>query len=80
MGVEMDRVIATYRVGIHEVDVVETVDDEAAWYRVVVDGVPRDDVFSIPPTSVDAAGLVTAGRGGPPRPAAGTTRAAGIAP
>lgn len=54
----MERLIATYAVDIHVVDVIETIDDDVAWYRVIVDGSPREDVFATPPSRADAAQLI----------------------
>lgn len=63
----MERLIATYSIDIHVVDVVETIDDDACWYRVIVDGSPREDVYGTPPSRADAAELITTRQHAGPR-------------
>ncbi|MBC7292237.1 MAG: hypothetical protein H5T83_13010 [Actinotalea sp.] len=46
----MERVVERHQVGIHEVTVIETVEDDGCWYHLVVDGVPREGVLAVPPT------------------------------
>jgi hypothetical protein len=41
----MERVVATYRVRGHEVSVVEVFDDDGPGYRLVVDGVAREEIL-----------------------------------
>lgn len=50
----MERVVTTYRIGIHDVDVVETFDDEGTWYHLVADGVARTELLDHPPDAVEA--------------------------
>lgn len=45
----MDRLIATYRFGLHVVGVVECLDDDGVTYRLVVDGRPVDGPMDTPP-------------------------------
>ena len=47
----MERVVHRQHVGIHEVVVVETVEDDGCWYHLVVDGVPREGLLAVPPTA-----------------------------
>ncbi len=54
----MERVIATYRIGIHDVDVLQTVDDDAEWYHLVIDGLARDTLLSAPPDRDEAQELL----------------------
>lgn len=54
----MERVIATYHIGVHDVDVLESLDDEDAWYHLVVDGLSRETVLSAPPDLDEAAELI----------------------
>lgn len=54
----MERVVATYHIGIHDVDVLETLDDDGSWYHLVVDGLARDMVLSAPPDIDEAAELI----------------------
>lgn len=50
----MERVVTTYRIGIHDVDVVETFDDEGTWYHLVVDGVARTELLDRLPDAIEA--------------------------
>ncbi len=54
----MERVVATYRIGIHDVDVLESVEDDAQWYHLVIDGLARDAVLSAPPDRDEAEELL----------------------
>lgn len=45
----MERVVATYVVAGRRVDVVEVLEDDGAWYRLVVDGVARSEIMPVPP-------------------------------
>ena len=54
----MERVVEQHRVGIHEVTVVETVEDDGCWYHLVVDGVPREGQLTVPPTADELADAV----------------------
>lgn len=54
----MERVVATYRIGIHDVDVLESVEDDAQWYHLVIDGLARDTVLSAPPDRDEAEELL----------------------
>jgi hypothetical protein len=49
----MDRVVATYRLGVHDVVVVETCEDDGSWFHLVVDGLVRDEILDAPPTAED---------------------------
>jgi hypothetical protein len=64
----MERVVATYRVGAHEVDVVETLEDESSWFHLVVDGLAGSEVLDRPPGRKDVERLVAGvtPRQGPP--------------
>ena len=54
----MERLVATYRIGIHDVDVLESQDDDSSWYHLVVDGLARDLLLSAPPDRDEAAELI----------------------
>ena len=54
----MERLVATYRIGVHDVAVLESLDDEASWYHVVVDGLAREESLSAPPDRDEAAELI----------------------
>lgn len=54
----MERLVVSYHIGIHDVDVLETVDDDASWYHLVVDGLARDTILSAPPDRDEAAELI----------------------
>lgn len=56
----MERAIASYQAQGHDVDVVEVVDDEATWFRVIVDGelLPGDQQFDRPPTDAEATAII----------------------
>jgi hypothetical protein len=54
----MDRVVATYQVGIHDVVVVEVCDEDGSWFQLVVDGLARDEVLDVPPAADDLERLV----------------------
>ena len=54
----MERLVASYRIGMHDVDVLESVDDEAAWFHLVVDGLSREATYPTPPTRDDVADFV----------------------
>ena len=54
----MERVIATYHIGVHDVDVLESLDDDDAWYHLVVDGLSRETALSAPPDLDEAAELI----------------------
>jgi hypothetical protein len=58
----MERVVHRQRVGIHEVVVVETVEDDGCWYHLVVDGVPREGQLPVPPTAAELAAAVVPSR------------------
>lgn len=49
----MDRIVATHRVGGHDVVVVESCEDDGSWFHLVVDGLPRDEILDAPPTAED---------------------------
>ncbi|MDO8106986.1 hypothetical protein Q6348_07215 [Isoptericola sp. b441] len=54
----MERLIVSYHIGVHDVDVLETLDDDEAWYHLVVDGLARDLMLSAPPDPDEAAELI----------------------
>jgi hypothetical protein len=54
----MERLVETFHIGIHDVRVLETFDDDDAWYHVVVDGLARETVLSAPPDVDEAAELI----------------------
>ena len=54
----MERLVTTYRIGIHEVDVLETLDDEGSWFHLVVDGLARTEILDRPPTENEAGRLL----------------------
>ncbi|MCV2393581.1 hypothetical protein OEB99_04605 [Actinotalea sp. M2MS4P-6] len=54
----MERLVASYHIGIHDVDVLETLDDQESWYHLVVDGLERDTVLSAPPDLDEARELI----------------------
>jgi hypothetical protein len=54
----MDRVVATYRVGVHDVAVVQTCEDEGSWFYLVMDGLARDEILDAPPTEEELGRLV----------------------
>lgn len=45
----MERVVATYVIAGRRVDVVEELEDDGAWYRLLVDGVARSETMPLPP-------------------------------
>ncbi len=54
----MERLVATFHIGIHDVDVLETQDDDESWYHLVVDGLARDTMLSAPPDRDEARELM----------------------
>jgi hypothetical protein len=56
----VERAIASYQAQGHDVDVVEVVDDEANWFRVIVDGelLPGYQHFDRPPTDAEATAII----------------------
>lgn len=59
-GGVVERVMATYRIDGRRVDVVEELEDEGAWYRLVVDGVVRGEPMPIPPDRAELERRMTA--------------------
>lgn len=57
----MERVVASYRIGLHEVEVVETYEDEGSWYHLVVDGLAREGTYGAPPAPVEAERIILRG-------------------
>jgi len=45
----MDRVVETFRIGPHDVSIVESLNDEGSWFFVVVDEQERDEMLAAPP-------------------------------
>jgi hypothetical protein len=58
MGGSVDRVVATYRIGGHNVVLVESCEEDGSWFHLVVDGLARDELLDAPPTAEDLARVV----------------------
>jgi hypothetical protein len=54
----VDRVVATYRLGVHDVVVVETCEDDGSWYHLIVDGLVLDEMLPSPPTATEIERIV----------------------
>jgi hypothetical protein len=54
---DMERIVATYHIDGHEVDVVEMVDEDRAWFELAVDGavLPLGDQSAEPDVNEAAA-------------------------
>jgi hypothetical protein len=62
----MERIAATYRIGTHDVDVVEMVDDDLTWFELVVDNtvLPVDPQLTQMPSEDEARDLLDRWMGG----------------
>ena len=52
----VERIIATYRIDGHAVDIVEMMDEDGAWFEIAIDGaiLPDGDSFAAAPTETVA--------------------------
>jgi hypothetical protein len=54
----MRRQVASFQIGPHAVDVLESLDRDTPWYHLVVDGLLREILLSAPPDADEAAELL----------------------